>query len=145
MQVGVDPGVFATLTASTDPTGLQHFLDKTGASPMLLAHLPRSTASFGFIVETAKDTFIANHVTKALAHPDVVGAFPHATHLHALTAQVLSCYLRQHKISRQDPYQRFALPFGFGHRYTAIRMDKQHPEQMKAMSNAMRILRQIHG
>jgi demethylsterigmatocystin 6-O-methyltransferase len=141
VQIGIDLNVFATLSTSTAPVGLQHFLEATSASSTLLAHLLRSMASFGLIVETKKDTFTANRVTKALAHPDVVGAFPHITHLHALVAQVLPHYLREHKY--QDMTDTKDLPF-----HLALKTDlppfewlKQHPEQMKAMGHAMKIER----
>jgi demethylsterigmatocystin 6-O-methyltransferase len=144
IQIGIDLDVFTTLTANANPVGLQHFLDAVSASPALLAHLLRSMAAFGFILETRKDTFTANRMTKALAHPDVVGALPHVTHLHALTAQVLPGFLREHKY--QDMTDTKNLPF-----HLALKTDlppfewmKQHPEQMKALGHAMRIER-IHS
>ncbi|KAG9205029.1 hypothetical protein G6514_009488 [Epicoccum nigrum] len=141
IQVGTDLDIFTTLCDNPRPTGLQYFLDTSKASPTLLAHLLRSIASFGFIVEIAKDTFAANRITKALAHPDVVGAFPHMTHLHVQVAQSLPQYLREHKY--QDITDSRDLPFQM-----ALSTDlppfewmKQRPEQMKALGHAMRIER----
>ncbi|KAF9697183.1 hypothetical protein EKO04_004988 [Ascochyta lentis] len=141
IQIGIDLDVFATLSTNTTPIGLQHFLDATGASSTLLAHLLRSMASFGLIIETKKDTFTANRVSKALAHPDVVGAFPHVTHLHALTAQVLPRYLRDHKY--QDMTDTKDLPFhlALGTDLPPFEWMKKHPEQMKALGHAMKIER----
>lgn len=141
IQIGIDLDVFATLSTNANPIGLQHFLEATGASPTLLAHLLRSMSAFGFIVETKKDTFTANRVTVALAHPDVVGAFPHVTHLHALTARVLPGYLRDHRY--QDLTDNKDLPFhlALGTDLPPFEWMKQHPEQMKALGHAMRIER----
>lgn len=141
IQIGLDLKIFTTLSANSKATELQDLLTKTNASPSLLARLLRSMASFGLIVETAKDTFMANRITQALAHPDVIGAFPHVTHLHALTASVLPRYLRDHNY--QDMTNGKDLPF-----HLALDTDlppfewmKQHPEQMKALGHAMRIER----
>ncbi|KAJ4382217.1 hypothetical protein N0V86_002550 [Didymella sp. IMI 355093] len=144
IQIGIDLDIFTTLTANANPVGLQHFLDVISASPALLAHLLRSLAAFGFILETRKDTFTANRITRALAQPDVVGALPHVTHLHALTAQVLPGFLREHKYQAMTDTKD--LPF-----HLALKTDlppfewmKRHPEQMKALGHAMRIER-IHS
>ncbi|KAJ4339007.1 hypothetical protein N0V95_007900 [Ascochyta clinopodiicola] len=141
IQIGMDLGVFTTLSNGTNPVSLQHFLDATGGSPTLLAHLLRSMASFGLIVESKKDTFTANRISIALAHPDVLGAFPHVTDLHALTAQVLPRYLRDHKY--QDMTDTKDLPFhlALGTDLPPFEWLKKHPEQMKAMGHAMRIER----
>ncbi|KAF3002117.1 hypothetical protein E8E13_009927 [Curvularia kusanoi] len=142
--IGIDLDIFKALSERSKPTGLHHFLDASGASPALLARLLRSMASFGLILETSKDTFAANRITKALAHPDVVGALPHVTHCHAMVAQVLPQYLREHKY--QDLTNGNNLPF-----HIAMKTDlppfewlKQQPEQMKALGHAMRIER-IHS
>jgi demethylsterigmatocystin 6-O-methyltransferase len=101
-------------------------------------------AAFGFVVETEKDTFTANRITKALANPDVVGASPHVTYLHALTAQVLPRYLREHKYQAltdtKDPPFHLAL----GTDLAPFEWMGQYPEQMKALGHAMRIGR-IHS
>ncbi|UPX14245.1 Demethylsterigmatocystin 6-O-methyltransferase [Ascochyta rabiei] len=139
VQIGIDLVVFATLSTNTNPIGLQYFLDATGASLTLLAHLLRSLVSFGLILETKKDTFTANGVSNAHAHPDVVGAFPYVTHLHALTAQALPRYLRDHKY--QDMTDTKDLPFhlALGTDLPPFEWMRKHPEQMKAMGHAMRI------
>lgn len=141
IQIGIDLGIFRTLSAETEPVKLHHFLTTTGASPTLLARLVRSMASFGLITETAMDKFTANCVSRALAHPDVVGAFPHVTHLHALTAQTLPRYLRDHKY--QDMTDTKDLPFhlALGTDLSPFEWMKQHPEQMKALGHAMQIER----
>lgn len=144
IQIGIDLDVFATLTGNTHPVGLQHFLDATNASPNLLAHLLRSMAAFGLVVETDKDTFTVNRITKALANPDVVGAFPHVTHLHALTAQVLPRYLREHKYQAMTENEDLPFHLALGTDLTPFEWMKQHPEQMKALGHAMRIER-IHS
>ena len=141
IQIGIDLDVFTTLSANRNPTGLQYFLDRTGASPALLAHLFRSLASFGFIVETEKDTFTANRVTKALAHPDVIGAFPHITQLHALTAQVLPRYLREHGYQAMTDTKDLPFHLALGTDLPPFEWMKQHPEQMKALGHAMKIER----
>lgn len=141
IQIGIDLGVFATLSTNSDPTGLQYFLDATGASSTLLTHLLRSMASFGFIIETKKDTFSANRVTKALAHPDVVGAFPHITHLHALTAQVFPRYLHDHKYQAMADAKNLPFHRALGTDLPPFEWMKQRPEQMKALGHAMRIER----
>ena len=141
IQIGIDLGVFTTLSTNGDPIGLQHFLDTTGASPTLLAHLLRSMASFGLIVETNKDTFTANCISKALAHPDVVGAFPHVTHLHALTAQVLPRYLHEHKYQAMNDTKDLPFHLALGTDLSPFEWMKQHPEQMKALGHAMKIER----
>jgi demethylsterigmatocystin 6-O-methyltransferase len=141
IRIGIDLGVFATLSANAAPVGLSHFVKTTSASPTLLAHLLRSMAAFGFIIETEKDTFTANHVTKAMAQPDVVGALPHVTDVHALTAQVLPRWLKEHNY--QDMTDSKDLPF-----HSALKTDllpfewmKQNSEQMKALGHAMKIER----
>lgn len=144
IQIGIDLNVFATLAENAKPVGLQHFLDATSASPTLLAHLLRSMAAFGFIVETDKDTFTANRIAKVLAHPDVVGAFPHVTHLHALTAQVLPQYLREHKYQAMTDAKDLPFHLALGTDLPPFEWMKQHPEQMKALGHAMRIER-IHS
>lgn len=141
IQIGIDLEVFTALSIDPSPVNLQHFLNKTGASPTLLSHILRSMAAFGFIVETAKDTFTASRVTKALSHPDVLGAFPHVTGLHAMTAHVLPRFLREHKY--QDITDSKDLPFhmAMGTDLPPFEWLKQHPEQMKALGHAMRIER----
>lgn len=141
IEIGIDLNVFHVLSTNSDPIGLQLFLDATGASPTLLTHLLRSMASFGLIVETKKDTFTANRVTKALAHPDVVGAFPHVTDLHALTAQVLPRYLRDHKYQQMTDTKDLPFHLALGTDLPPFEWMKQHPEQMKALGHAMRIER----
>ncbi|KAJ8112641.1 hypothetical protein OPT61_g5037 [Boeremia exigua] len=141
IQIGLDLGIFATLAADTDPIGLEYFVAATGASSTLLVRLLRSLASFGFVIETAKDTFTANRITQALAHPDIAGAFPHITHVHALVAQVLPRYLREHKY--QDMNDSNGLPFhlAIGTDLSPFEWMKQHPEQMRALGHAMQIAR----
>lgn len=141
IQIGIDLDVFTTLAANADPVGLQHFLNATNASPILLAHLLRSMAAFGFVVETEKDTFTANRITKALANTDVVGAFPHVTHVHALTAQVLPRYLREHKYQVMTDTKDLPFHLALETDLTPFEWMKQHPEQMKALGHAMRIER----
>ncbi|KAF2621741.1 S-adenosyl-L-methionine-dependent methyltransferase [Macroventuria anomochaeta] len=141
IQIGFDLGIFTTLSTNANPTGLQHFLDATGASPTLLAHILRSMASFGFIVETERDTFTANRITKALAHPDVVGAIPHVTHLHALTAQVLPRYLREHNYQAMTNTKDLPFHLALGTDLPPFEWMKQHPEHMKALGHAMKIER----
>jgi len=141
IQIGIDLDIFTTLAGNASPVGLQHFLDANNASPSLLAHLLRSMAAFGFIVETDKDTFTANRITKALANPDVVGAFPHVTHLHALTAQVLPRYLRKHKYQAMTDTKDLPFHLALETDLTPFEWMKQHPEQMKALGHAMRIER----
>lgn len=140
IQIGIDLNIFTALSANSQPTEMGYFTG-IGASPTLLARLLRSMASFGLIFETAKDVFAANHVTQALAHPDLAGAIPHMSGLHALVAQVLPRYLRNHNY--QNMTDAKDLPF-----HLALKTDlppfewmKQHPEQMKALGHAMRIER----
>jgi demethylsterigmatocystin 6-O-methyltransferase len=141
VHIGVDLGVFEDLSSVSGPLTLQHFLEKTGAAKTLLTHLLRSMASFGFISETDRDMFSANKVTHALAKPDVAGSVDHVTDFHALTAQVLPRYLREHNYQNMsDPKD---LPF-----HKALNTDlapfeymKQNPAQMKSMGHAMRVER----
>jgi demethylsterigmatocystin 6-O-methyltransferase len=144
IRIGIDLGVFTTLAGNVSPVGLQHFLDATNASPTLLAHLLRSMAAFGFVVETDKDTFTANRITKALANEDVVGAFPHVTHLHALTAQALPRYLLEHRYQAMTDTKDLPFHLALGTKLAPFEWMKQHPEQMKALGHAMRIER-IHS
>lgn len=141
VQIGIDLNIFTTLCANPNPTGLQEILAATSASPTLFTRLLRSMASFGLIVETAKDMFTSNRITQALAHPDVIGAFPHVTHLHALTAQVLPRYLRDHNY--QDMTDTRDLPFhlALDTNLPPFEWMMQHPEQMKALGHAMQIER----
>jgi demethylsterigmatocystin 6-O-methyltransferase len=131
--------VFEALSSASAPLPLQHFLEETGAGKVLLTHLLRSMASFGFIFETEKDTFSANKFTHILAKPDVAGAVDHVTGLHALTAHVLPSYLREHNYGNMNNPKD--LPF-----HKALNTDlapfewmKQNPSQMKAMGHAMRV------
>lgn len=101
-------------------------------------------AAFGFVVETEKDTFTANRITKALANPDVVGASPHVTYLHALTAQVLPRYLREHKYQALTDTKDLPFHLALGTDLAPFEWMGQHPEQMKALGHAMRIGR-IHS
>ncbi|KAJ4992992.1 O-methyltransferase [Stagonosporopsis vannaccii] len=139
IQIGLDLNIFTRICANPNPTGLQELVAATSASPTLLARLLRSMASFGFIVETAKNTFTANRITRTLAHPDVVGAFPHVTHLHALTAQVLPCYLRDHKYQDMTDTENLPFHMALNTNLPPFEWMKQHPEQMKALGHAMRI------
>lgn len=141
IQIGTDLGIFTTLCDNPGPTGLQHFFDSSKASPTLLTHLLRSIAAFGFIVETAKDTFAANRITKALAHPDVAGTFPHVTHLHALVAQSLPQYLREHEYQNMTNIRDLPFHMALSTDLPPFEWMKQHPEQMKALGHAMRIER----
>ena len=141
IHIGTDLKVFEALSSASDPLTLQHLLEKTGAAKTLLTHLLRSMASFGFIHETEKDTFSANHVTHILAKPDVAGAVDHITGLHALTAQALPGYLREHNYENLDNPKD--LPF-----HKALNTDlppfewmKQNPMQMKSLGHVMRVER----
>lgn len=139
--IGIDLDVFTTLVANTDPVRLQDFPGTSCASRTLLTHLFRSMAAFGLMVETDKDTFTANRITETIAHPDVIGAFPHITHLHALTAQALPRYLREHKYQAMTDTKDLPFHLALGTDLPPFEWMKQHPEQMKALGHAMRIER----
>ncbi|KAH6616694.1 S-adenosyl-L-methionine-dependent methyltransferase [Boeremia exigua] len=141
IQIGMDLGIFTTLCANPSPIGLKGLSAETSASPTLFARLLRSMASFGLISETAKDTFTANRVTLVLADPDVVGAFPHVSHLHARTAQALPAYLRDHGYQNMTNTKDLPFHLALGTDLSPFEWMKQHPEQMKALGHAMRIER----
>lgn len=137
----MDLGIFDTLSSASTPVTLEYFLEKTGAARKLLTHLLRSMGSFGLISETSKDLFVANKTTRRLANPDVAGAVEHITDLHALVAQVLPSYLREHKYQNIDDASD--LPF-----HKALKTDlppfewmKKNPAQMKALGHAARLER----
>jgi demethylsterigmatocystin 6-O-methyltransferase len=137
VDVGIDLNIFTTLSASAKPVTHDEFQQKTGAAPVLLAHLLRSMASFGLIAEVKKDTFAANHATRVFTNPHVHGAAPHLSKLHLPVMQALPGYLKEHKY--QDITNSKDLPF-----HKAMKTDltpfewmKQDGEQMKALGHIM--------
>ena len=102
-----------------------------------MKHLLQSLASFGFIEETAQDTYKANRVTKTFADPHVLGAAPHITGIHVTVAQVLPQYLKEHKY--QDMTDLKNLPFqkALGTELTPFDFLKRDPEHMKALGHVM--------
>ena len=120
---------------------MNKLVEETGAAPILLGHLLRALASFGFIEETGQDEFVGNRVTKALANPHAAGAFPHMTGVHAPVAAVLPLWLK--KRNYQNITDNMDLPFheALGTTLAPFEWMKQQPEQMKALGHAMAINR----
>lgn len=94
-------------------------------------------ASFGFIHETAKDTFAATRTTRVFADPNVIGAAPHLTDIHLPVSQVLPRYLKEHKY--QDITDSKDLPFQLALNTTLTPFEwlKRDPAQMKALGHVM--------
>ncbi|KAF2026198.1 S-adenosyl-L-methionine-dependent methyltransferase [Setomelanomma holmii] len=137
VQIGLDLNIFTTLSDSDKPVTHSDFVTKTRAAPDLLKHLLRSMASFGFIQETAQDTFQANRITKTFANPHVSGAAPHISKCHFPVAQVLPEYLKEH--GYEDMTDNKDLPFqkALGTKLEPFEYLKKDPEQMRALGHVM--------
>jgi demethylsterigmatocystin 6-O-methyltransferase len=115
----------------------QDFVAKTGTAPILMQHLLRSMASFGFIEELAKDTFQANRISKALASPHVSGAAPHISLVHFPVAQVLPQYLKKHKYQNMTNNRDLPFQNALNTDLTPFEYMKGDPVQMKALGHIM--------
>jgi demethylsterigmatocystin 6-O-methyltransferase len=102
-----------------------------------MQHLLRAMASFGLIVETAKDTFQANRSTKAFANIHVQGAAPHVTDVHFPIAQVLPQYLKEHKYQDMDDNKDLPFQKALGTDLAPFDYLKEDPKQMKALGHVM--------
>jgi demethylsterigmatocystin 6-O-methyltransferase len=103
----------------------------------MMQHILRAMASFGFIHETAKDTFQANRVTRTFANPHVQGAAPHVTGVHGPVCAALPQWLKENNY--QDMNDTKNLPFhkALGTDLTPFEHLKKDPEQMKALGHVM--------
>jgi demethylsterigmatocystin 6-O-methyltransferase len=115
----------------------QEFVEKTSAAPTLIKHILRGLASFSFIDEIAKDTFLANRVTHAFSNPHVEGAAPHITEIHAPISAAFPQWLKDHKY--QDMNDTKNLPFHKALNTDLVPFDylKQDPLQMKSLGHVM--------
>lgn len=94
-------------------------------------------ASFGFIQETAKDTFRANRVTKTFVDPNVSGAAPHISEIHVPVAQVLPKYLRDHSYQNMTDLKDLPFHKALGTDLAPFDFLKRDPAQMKALGHVM--------
>jgi demethylsterigmatocystin 6-O-methyltransferase len=137
VQIGIDLKIFTALASTSDTMTTREFADKTGAAPTLMKHLLRSMSSFGYIEETAQDTFRANRVTKAFVNPHVEGAAPHISDVHAPINQALPQWLKEHKYQNMDNTKDLPFHKAMGTDLAPFDYLKKDPLQMKALGHVM--------
>jgi demethylsterigmatocystin 6-O-methyltransferase len=137
VQIGIDLKIYTTLASTSSEMTHKEFVGKTGAAPTLMKHILRSIASYGFIDETAKDTFQANRVTRALANPHVQGAAPHIGRVHGPVLAVLPQFLKKHNYQDLDDNKNLPFHEALGTDLVPFEYLQKDPEQMKALGHIM--------
>lgn len=73
VKVGIQLGIFKTLTAAKTPLSLVELSKPAGADPKLVGRITRYLTALNLIKETGKQTYVANKTTEILAQDSFQG------------------------------------------------------------------------
>ncbi|KAF1966704.1 o-methyltransferas-like protein [Bimuria novae-zelandiae CBS 107.79] len=102
-------GVFNILSESDGPLSLQDLTARTGADPVLLGRFLRHQASLGYIKETAKDEFTANHTTRNLSVSNIQAGLIFCNDILGPSFQAIPSFLAERKY--KNPTELLDTPF----------------------------------
>ncbi|RAL10943.1 S-adenosyl-L-methionine-dependent methyltransferase [Aspergillus homomorphus CBS 101889] len=142
IETGVDIGLFTAMGTNDKPKSVAQLAQATGVDPVLLGRLMKHLAAMGVILETGKDEYSPNGLSKTLTVERYSDAFPLMSTRFNQGFLALPAFLKKHAYRNPTSFTDTAFNIGYNTTLTFFEHVQLEPDTARRFNNHMGVYAQ---